>query len=298
MKHKHQTLSDMVLFVEVARCGSFRLAAARLEMPVATLSRRIAGLEKRLGVQLLVRTTRTVAVTQLAQPYFEQCQKVLEAVDEAQSVLTSDVATPAQRIRMSMPVDLGVDILGSIVAAYAKTQPQLRVDLDLSSAAKDLFRDPVDLVFRIGRPMDDRVVARKVGQLAAAVYASAALLKLYGQPKIPADLRAMPCLELMTAKGPMGWGSGFGDGRSAPGQVSLSANSVGLLRVLAEQGHGFALLPRHQASQSVLNGSLVEVLSGQARASWPVYACTASRSVSGAVRGLIAHVRSHWPDAV
>ncbi len=121
MDQSRSTLADVALFVEVARTASFRLAAARLEMPPSTLSRRIAALEARLGVALFARTTRSVALTSAAKPYFERCLEVLAAAERAQAALDGG----------------------------QQRQARMRI------------ATPVDLAWRIGKPMDDRVVARR-----------------------------------------------------------------------------------------------------------------------------------------
>jgi DNA-binding transcriptional LysR family regulator len=160
MDQSRSTLADVALFVEVARTSSFRLAAARLEIPPSTLSRRIAALEARLGVALFARTTRSVVLTSAAKPYFERCLEVLAAAERAQAALDGGQQRQA-RMRIAMPVDLGVEILGPLIAAFADQHPGLSVEFDLSSRASvDLLRDPVDLAWRIGKPMDDRVVWR------------------------------------------------------------------------------------------------------------------------------------------
>jgi DNA-binding transcriptional LysR family regulator len=291
MKQPYQTLSDMVLFVEVARCGSYRKAADRLEVPVATLSRRISAMEKRLGAQLLVRTTRSVALAHGAHAYYEQCLRVLDAAAAAQAVLVAG-RSAAERIRVSMPVDLGVEILGPSIADYAAQHPGLQVEFDLATNARDLFRDPVDLVFRIGRPIDDRVVARKIGDVAAGLYMARSLQARLGLPSSAQDLVNMPCLELLTATGPMGWSVSQHTWGRAPGNVSLAANNMGLLHALAVQGHGVALLPRHLAGSSVQAGALVELLDAKDIPPWPLYAITASRNLSAHMRGLISQVRA------
>lgn len=146
-------LSDIALFVEVARTGSFSRAAARLEMPIPTLSRRIAAMEKRLGVQLFQRTTRKVSLAQVARPYYERCVEVVAAAEAAQAAI-EDSRAMQERMRISMPVDLGVEIVGPIISRFLAEHPALRVEFDLSSNVSDLFRDPVDLAFRIGKTMD------------------------------------------------------------------------------------------------------------------------------------------------
>lgn len=291
MEHPAALLADLALFVEVARTGSFRQAATRLAMPPSTLSRRIAAMEARLRVALFVRTTRSVALTSTAQPYYDRCLEVLEAAERAQSVLGDSRSVP-QRLRVAMPVDLGVDILGPVVASFASEHPGLSVTFDLSSQATDLLRDPVDLAFRIGRPMDERVVARKVGEIASGLYAAPGLLRRLPAIRSPQQLPGLPCLDLRTAKGSMPWTLGSLHWEAAPGPCTLAANSVALLGRLAEDGHGIALLPRHLAERQVKALRLAPVLAEVATPTWPLYAVTASRHVPRVVKGLIAQVKA------
>jgi DNA-binding transcriptional LysR family regulator len=290
MRHDLETLADMALFVEVARVASFRAAAARLQMPVATLSRRMAALERRLGTKLLLRTTRSVSLVKAAEPFFEQCVQVVQAAEQARATLAGEPGG-IERIRISMPVDLGVDMLGPLVADYASRREGLHIVFDLTSHARDLLRDPVDLAFRIGRPLDERVVARQVGEIAAGLFASPACLQRHGLPGEPADLQRMPCLDLLTSAAAMPWVVAGHRWSSAPGRVAFSANSVGLLRSLAERGHGMALLPLHMALRSVQAGTLVQVLPQVEVQGWALYALTATRSLSVRTRELLAHVR-------
>jgi DNA-binding transcriptional LysR family regulator len=290
MKESWSILPDIALFVAVARAGHFGRAAERLEMPASTLSRRIAAMEKRLGVTLFQRTTRSLALTPLAQAYLARCEKVLEAAEQARDTLDAGREQPA-RLRIAMPVDLGVEVLGPLIAAYLADRPALRVEFALSSSASDLFRDPVDLAFRIGRALDDRVVARRVGVIASGLYAAPAFLRTVAPLERASQLPAVPCLELRTAQGAMAWSVGGHRWPQAPGPCAMAANSVGLLRVLAEQGHGVALLPRHLAAPSLASGQLEPVLPGEATPAWPLYAVTASRTVPRAVAQLVAHVR-------
>ena len=286
-----QVLPDMALFVAVARAGSFRQAAARLQLPVSTLSRRIAAMEARLGVPLLLRTTRNVSLTPAATPYFERCVEVLEAAERAQAALTAS-HTQQVRMRIAMPVDLGVEVLGPVVADFVDSHPGLRVEFDLSAHAVDLLRDPIDLAFRIGKPMDDRLVARQVADIPSGLYAAPAWLRRHPASTQPEQLEQVPCLDLRTAVGSMAWRVGACHWDAAPGPCALAANSVSLLRKLAEGGRGVALLPQHMASASVRAGRLQRVLPSASTPVWPVYAVTAGRQLPDRVRLLLAHVRS------
>ena len=291
MDQSRSTLADLALFVEVARTSSFRLAASRLEMPPSTLSRRIAALEARLGVALFVRTTRSVALTSAARPYFDRCLEVLEAAERAQSALDGSQDRQV-RMRIAMPVDLGVEVLGPAIAKFADAHPGLSVEFDLSSRAVDLLRDPVDLALRIGKPLDDRVVAHKVGEVASGLFAAPSLLRRLRPITAAQQLAELPCLDLRTAVGSMPWQVGAAHWDAAPGPCALAANSVALLCRLAEDGRGIALLPRHVAARRVLARSLAPVLAGEATPTWPIYAVTANRHAPRLVKLLIAHVRA------
>ena len=103
------SLDDLVLFVEVARSGSFSQAAQRLGLPGATMSRRIAGLEKQLGVKLFVRSTRQVRLSDHAQAFFERCAEVVDAAQLAHEALLKSHEQAGGRVRLSVPVDFGQD---------------------------------------------------------------------------------------------------------------------------------------------------------------------------------------------
>lgn len=291
MKHIGTALQDLVLFVEVVRARSYRHAAVRLDMPVSTLSRRMAALERRLGMPLLVRTTRSVGLASAARPFFDRCLEVMDAAQRAEETLASGRGGSAL-LRVAMPVDLGVDMLGPAVAKFADSQPGLRVEFDLSSHAVDLMREPVDLAFRIGKPMDDRVVARKIADVTSSVYASPSLLRRLPPIMAAEQLPDLPCLDLRTATGSMPWRVGALRWDCAPGARTFGANSVALVRKFAEEGRGLALLPNHLVSQGAQGRSLVRVLPHLPTPSWPVYAVTANRSVPRLVGQLIAHIRN------
>jgi DNA-binding transcriptional LysR family regulator len=178
-----------------------------------------------------------------------------------------------------------------LIAAFADQHPGLSVEFDLSSLAVDLLRDPVDLAWRIGKPMDDRVVARKVAEIASGLYAAPGLLRRLPPITAAQQLTDLPCLDLRTAQGSMPWHVATAHWDAAPGRCVLAANSVALLCRLAEEGRGIALLPRHVAARSVHARRLASVLAGETTPTWPLYAVTASRHAPRLVRLLIAHVK-------
>lgn len=291
MEQSLHALSDMALFVEVARAGSFRQAAARLVLPPSTLSRRIAAMEKRLGVRLLLRTTRNVRLTAAAEPYYAQCLQVLEAAERAQASLVA-YGQHAGKLRITMPVDLGVDVLGGMMASFAAGYPGLRLEMLLDTRTVDLLREPIDLAFRIGKPLDERVVARKPADIRSGLYASPAFVARYGPIVQPSQLPTLPCLNLLTTAGSMPWHIGELGWPGAPGASTLSANSVALLCKLCESGHGIALLPQHIANQRVALHHLQRILPDVTIPVWPLFVVSVGRQLSPLAQALLDHVRS------
>lgn len=133
-----------------------------------------------------------------------------------------------------------------------------QVDMDLSSRARDLLRDPVDLAFRLGKPLDDRVVARRIAEVAAGLYAAPELLRRIGPITRVSQLAQLPCLNLLTSAGPMPWKVGSNHWPAAPGPHARR---------------------------------LVRLLADQAVPGWPLYVVTASRAVPARIAELIAHMR-------
>ncbi|MDS4071504.1 MAG: LysR substrate-binding domain-containing protein [Candidatus Competibacter sp.] len=124
------------------------------------------------------------------------------------------------------------------------------------------------------------------------MYASPAYVERAGRIASPAQLAQAHCLNLQTSQGPMPWVVGGHCWNDAPGSCTISANSVALLRTLAEEGHGVALLPRHLVRVSLQASKLVPVLEAEKTISWPLYAITASRLITKGLRLLIAHVKN------
>ncbi len=127
-------LHDMTLFVEVARAKNFSAAGRHLGVPVATLSRRIAAMEREFGVRLFDRTTRRVELTEAGARYFERCAHLADEARLAQEALRETATRPSGHLRLSMPVDLGVYVIGPLLPEFARQFPGITLDLDLRGA--------------------------------------------------------------------------------------------------------------------------------------------------------------------
>ncbi len=285
------SLDDMALFVEVARAASFTRASARLGMPGATLSRRIAAMEKRLGVRLFDRTTRRVELTDAARRYLERCAHLVDEACLAEEALRESASVSTGHLRVSMPVDLGIFWVGPLLPEFARQHPGVTLDVDLSSRTVDLVGEHVDVALRLGAVKGECLVIRRLGAVKQALFAAPAYLERRGRPGHPSDLAEHDCLHLGTAARAMRWR--LLDGKqtcdvTVCGRIAL--NSIGLMRMLAERGMGIAMLSPVLARESVFTGRLVPVLPAFTAPGLPLHAVMSSRLQPAAARAFVAFI--------
>lgn len=281
-------LDDIALFVEVARAASFTRASAQLGMPGATLSRRIAAMERRLGVLLFERSTRRVALTEAARRYLERCERVVDEARQAEAALREVAARPIGHLRVSMPVDLGLHWVGPLLPEFARQHPGITMDIDLSSRVADLGADRLDLALRLGAVKREGLVVRRIGVVTQAAFAAPGYLDRHGRPKQPAELAQHECLRLGSAERASRWRFTQG-GSSYDVQVQgrWGLNNIGLMRLLAERQMGIALLAPELAQPSVLAGRLEPVLRGFSAPGLPLHVVMSSRLLTSAARALV-----------
>lgn len=277
-------LNDMALFVEVIKANSFRGAAEAIGMPNSTVSRRIAELERRIGLRLLNRTTRRIELTEGGRLYYERCRRIVDEARLAHEEISELVGNPSGLIRLSMPIDFGVVYLAPLLAEFAERYPHIQFDLDLTPKRLDLIRDPVDLVIRIGPLPDSQLIARPLGTLQRSLFASPSYLERQGPPGSPEALLQHQCLRMLDAPWVL---------QNGAQQLSLAVhgryllNNVGMLRRLALLGQGIAMLVDEMIAEDLACGRLQRVLPGWQAPSLPVYAITETRLLPAKVRVLI-----------
>lgn len=277
-------LNDMALFVEVIKANSFRGAAEAVGMPNSTVSRRIAELERRIGLRLLNRTTRRIELTEGGRLYYERCRRIVDEARLAHEEISELVDNPSGLIRLSMPIDFGVVYLAPLLAEFAERYPQIQFDLDLTPKRLDLIRDPVDLVIRIGALPDSQLIARPLGTLQRSLFASPSYLARHGVPSSPAELLQHQCLRMLDAPWVL---------QDAKQKLSLAVqgryllNNIGMLRRLTLLGQGIAMLVDEMIDEDLTQGRLQRVLPNWKAETLPVYAITETRLVPAKVRVLI-----------
>lgn len=290
-------LNDMALFVEVVKARSFRRAAEALGMPNSTLSRRISGLEKQIGLRLLHRTTRKIELTEAGQLYFDRCKRIVDEARLAHEQLGEMLARPSGLLRASLPVDFANVYLAPLIAEFARLYPGINFEFDLTPRQVDLISEPVDVVIRMGEPATSNLIARKLASLKRCLYASPGYLKVSGEPRHPSDLVNHECLRLRGA-GADRWTLSSENGNE---QVDVGGrfelNSVGMIRRLATLDLGIALLPEGIAAQDVMNGMLCKVLPQWQASPVSVYALTETRLLPAKTQRFIEFLRRELEGA-
>lgn len=269
--------NDLLIFARVAEAGSFSRAAERIGLPKATVSRRIALLEERLGERLMLRTTRRLNLTEFGTHLLEHARQVAEEVDAAMALAAFRQVRPSGRLRVSMPSEFANLLLGDMLAAFIALHPAITLELDLSPRRVDLLGENFDLAIRMGDLPDDTLLAaHRIGVFPIGLYAAPNYLAEHGDPKTPDDLTGHEALRLLRPNGEATpWTLINGTQRwqgSPPGRTA--ANSPELLLRLACAGTGIAAAPDRFAAPSVRSGTLRRVLPDwhlPAHTAWAVF---------------------------
>jgi DNA-binding transcriptional LysR family regulator len=252
-------MDAVTVFVKVVEAGSFAVAARRLGMPKTTISAKVAGLEKRLGIQLIQRTTRKLRMTEAGETYFHHCAIATREVELGEAALQSAKAKPYGALKVTAPVDLGHALLPRIARAYTAKYPEVSLELILTNRIVDLVEDGVDLAIRwAGALKDSSLIARRFIETSSNLWASPKYMKEFGKPTDPRDLAnaaflAHPVLTtVMLTNGK----SDF--------ELQLSgrvhADDLEVITAMIAEGEGIAWLPDFLVADAVEAGKLVPVL--------------------------------------
>jgi len=260
---------DLKAFVAVVEAGSFTAAAERLDTAKSAVSRRVSALEERLGVQLLMRTTRQLNLTDSGRSFYEHSARILADLDEAESAIAQQHGELNGTLRVALPLSFGIRHMCEPVAVFRRRHPRVRFDLDLNDRRIDLVEEGVDLAVRIGHLADSSLIAKRLFEARSVACASRAYLEARGTPKTPEDLLDHDCLVYANRSDPTTWTARDADGGSHTVRVNpaLTATSGDFLCAAACQGLGITLQPTFIAGESIRRGDLVPVLT---RYEWPV----------------------------
>jgi len=254
-------LNEIWIFSKVVQMGAFSAAAKSLDLPKSTVSTKIRNLETRLGVTLLIRTTRQLRLTEAGQSYYDRCVRALEGLQSAEAEATQSQGKAQGRIRVTAPIEMGHLQLTPLLERFAAIHPEIQIEMILTDEVIDLVRDGVDLAIRAGTLEDSSLRARKLGESGFQLFASPKYLKRAGSPKKLEDLKKHSCLLFSITSSRGEWELRRGSERKKISVVGpIISNHLIQLRDLAVLGAGIALLPSFLCEEEMRKGTLIRVL--------------------------------------
>ena len=254
------SLDDIAVFVKVVETGSFSAAARRLGSPKATVSAKVARLEKRLGLSLIQRTTRKLRVTDAGQQYFRHCAAAIREVEVAEAALQSTSGKPSGVLKVTAPVDLGHTLLPRLVHAYAAKYPDVSIELLVTNRVIDLVGEGIDLAIRPGQTLkDSSLIAQRFFEMETNLWASPHYLQRLGGLNHPRDLQRARLLGF-SARSSVVLTNGKSDVEvTLAGQIR--ADDFETIKGLVLLGEGIAWLPDFLAEDAARAGTLVPAVS-------------------------------------
>ena len=244
--------------------GSFTAAAQRLGVSKAAMSQRIADLERAAGVPLVLRTTRSVRLTEAGQQLADATGGAFAQISTAFAGIKDLAATPRGRLRVTAPVALARQQIVPLLPAFLRAHPEVRIELDLSDRLVPLAQEGFDLAIRHSPAAPETHVAWTLCATRSLLVASRAYLRRRGTPTEPADLGAHDCLHYLRPGDTPAWQlaplDGAGQKITVPVSGCFAANNSEALREAALAGLGIALLPDFSAQTALRAGKLVPVL--------------------------------------
>jgi DNA-binding transcriptional LysR family regulator len=291
-------LKQLASFVAVVKQGSLSAAARTEGVVPAVMGRRLDALEERLGAKLLVRTTRSLSLTQEGSAFYEDCLRILSELAEAESAVASGSARPRGHLRISAPAGFGRRHVAPHAAAFQQANPGIKVTLDLSDRIVDLLREPIDCAIRISDLSDSSLVAVRLAQNRRVVVAAPAYLAQHGIPRRLDDLSRYTCLTLGESQS-RGWRFVV-DGEQINLRVTgmLECNDGAVLHDWALQGRGLAWRSLWEVKDDLSEGRLVSVLDHYSSPDYPVYAVVPQRKfLPLRVRRFIDYLKAVYAQA-
>lgn len=253
-------LNDVTAFARVVETGSFTGAAKKLGLPKSAVSRRVSRLEGALGVRLLRRTTRQLALTDAGTRYHQSAIAALAGLSEAAAVVSSLQEEPQGLVRFTAPPEMPA-VVSEAMTVFIRKYPRVRIELDLTSRIVDLVAEGFDFALRAGVLRNSSLIARKIHTAAFVLVAAPSYLKLRPAPKTDADLDAHDCVLFRPQNGKSRWTLTGPEGERAVYVTGpTGTDDLNFVRDLALAGAGIALIPLQSCGEDLHKKRLVRIL--------------------------------------
>jgi len=256
------TLDGIKTVIAVVETGSFTAASERLGMSKALVSKYIGEVEDSLGVRLLNRSTRRLALTEAGQRYYDSALPLLEEFEEMVDSVTGEQSSPRGLLRISVPVTFGEMSLAPLIPKFLNQYPDIGVDLQLSDKMIDMLEEGIDVVIRIGSVDDSSLIAKHIQTLPLVLCASPEYIKSHGRPKLPEELAQHQCIVDSNFRIGKHWPIICPNNITTSVEVNsrIMANSPRAVKEIALAGGGIGMIPRFIVQDSLDDGRLEEIL--------------------------------------
>jgi DNA-binding transcriptional LysR family regulator len=251
------------MFTAVIDTGSFAAAAVRLGTSAGQASKLVSRLEANLGVQLIMRTTRALSLSEAGRAYYERIKVLIEEFDAIDASVRNASGAPSGRLRITAPITFGTTQLAPVLIQFATAFPDIQLDVSFSDRIVNLIDEGFDAAIRIGQPADSSLMARKLCAVRIVLVAAPTYIDVRGLPIAPTDLMDHDCIIDTNFRDPLSWRFTNGDN-----QQPLSVDVSGRLRfsnaetcvAASEAGLGIARVPTFVAGARLRIGVLKPVL--------------------------------------
>lgn len=256
-------LDAMQVFVAAVKAGSLSGAARQLDMPLPTVSRKLADLEQLLGTQLLHRTTRALTLTDAGQGYWVACKKILDDVSEAERAVSGEYQSPTGELTITAPIFFGRLHVLPIVTQFLNTYPEVQIGLVLNDRNLHLIEDQIDLAVRIGELPSSNLVATRVGYTRHVVCASREYLARHGTPATPEEMLTHQCVTFGAPSASSHWEfSADVSTFTVPVRARLMVSTAEAAVDAAIAGGGITRVLSYQVADAIRAGKLTRILQG------------------------------------
>jgi len=255
-------LEAMSVFAAIVDGGSLSAAGRTLNVPLATVSRKLADLEAHLKTRLLTRSTRKLVLTDAGRDYLAACRQILEQVDEAERAASGAYANVKGQLVIAAPIVFGRLHVVPVVAAFLELHPEVNIQLRLGDRNVNLIEEHVDVALRIGALPDSNLVATQVGEIRRVVCASPAYVKRFGSPKSLDELAAHRCICFDGLDAADVWvfaGEGA-DKRQVSIHSRMTVTTADAAIAAAALGLGLTRVLSYQVADALRDGRLVRLL--------------------------------------
>lgn len=281
-------LLAMKVFTRVVETNGFTRAAESLQLPKATVTTLIQGLETRLGVKLLNRTTRHVSVTSDGAAYYERCVQLLSEIEEAEQSVGKNRRQPTGRLRVEVSASLGRLVIAPALSQFFARYPDIRIELGCTDRVVDLVEEGVDCAVRAGELTHPNLVARRISEFHLVTCATPDYLSRYGMPHEPHDLEQHQCIRYFSGSPGKAYEFGFSNAReslSIPVESPVVSNDGDTYMAIGLSGLGIVQVPHFMAREAIASGQLVVLLPGWRSETIPIHAVyPQNRHLSAKVR--------------